>query len=340
MPKPSEATSNLVVLPRRTEAIEDGLSDAAMLEETRRVFRHQAQCVAALADQIDESYAKVVSTLLATPGHTVFFAMGKSGLVARKLSATFASTGTPSFFVHPSEAHHGDLGKVTQRDTAVLISCSGETREVLDLVPHLKRMGVPIVAMTGNPKSRLANQADLNLDVSVDREACPNNLAPPPSTLATMAMGDALAVSLIRLRDFRAVDFARFHPGGALGRRLTTRVRDAMRKTDLPVVTPTDTVGESLVKITEGRLGLVLVMNGERLVGLVTDGDLRRAMQRHSDLLSVSVAEIMTDNPVTIDEDCLLDVAVERMQQLKLKALVATDPRGRVSGVVEVFYDK
>ncbi len=339
MPKPSEATQKLIILPRRTDVIEEGLSDEAMLEETRLVFHHQARCVAALADQVGDSYTKVVSTLLATPGHTVFFAMGKSGLVARKLSATFASTGTPSFFVHPSEAHHGDLGKVTQRDTAVLISCSGETREVLDLVPHLQRMGIPIIAMTGNPTSTLANQADLNLNVSVDREACPNNLAPTTSTLATMAMGDALAVSLIRLRNFRADDFARFHPGGSLGRRLTTRVRDTMRKNDLPMVSPNDSVGESLVKITEGRLGLVLVMNGERLIGLVTDGDLRRAMQRHHNLLSVSVAEIMTDNPVTIDEDCLLTVAFERMQQLKLKALVATDNQGRVSGVVEVFVD-
>jgi len=340
MSKPDTVPRNLVVLPRRVEPPEE-LSDAALLDEARDVFRHQASTVAALAEQVDASFPKVISTLLHTPGHVVFFAMGKSGLVARKLAATFASTGTPSFFVHPSEAHHGDLGKVTQRDTAVLVSCSGETREVLNLVPHLRRIGVPVIAMTGKPESRLAQDADLNLDVSVDREACPNNLAPTNSTLATMAMGDALAVSLIRLRDFRADDFARFHPGGSLGRRLTTRVRDAMRATDLPMVAPTDTVGESLVKITEGRLGLVLVTNdGGRLVGIVTDGDLRRAMQRYPDLLGRPVADIMTDNPVTIDEDCLVDVALERMQGLKLKALVAVNAWGRVTGVVEVFDDK
>ena len=339
MPKLNEVTRNLVVVPRRTEPA-DALSEEGLIEEARQVFRHQASTVAALAQQLDASFPRVVSTILGTPGHTVFFAMGKSGLVARKLSATLASTGTPSFFVHPAEAHHGDLGRVTKRDTAILISCSGETREVLDLLPHLRRLGIPLIAMTGNPRSTLAQEADLNLDVSVDREACPNNLAPTNSTLATMAMGDALAVSLIRLRGFRADDFARFHPGGSLGRRLTTHVRDAMRANDLPMVSPTDKVGESLVKITEGRLGLVLVMAGEKLVGLITDGDLRRAMLRHEDLLTMPVSDIMTDNPVTIDEDCLLDTALERMQQLKLKALVAVDSRGRVTGVIEVFDDK
>lgn len=338
MPK-LEANRNLVVLPARPEPNDEPLSEQRLVEEARAVFARQAKAVAALGDRLDESFSKVVSTILSTPGHVVLFAMGKSGLVARKLAATFASTGTPSFFVHPAEAQHGDLGKVTERDTAILVSCSGETREVLELVPHLRRLGIPIIGMTGCPTSRLASEADLILDVSVDREACPHNLTPTTSTLATMAMGDALAVSLIHMRDFGPSDFARFHPGGSLGRRLTTRVKDAMRSTDLPVVDPNATVGESLVKITEGRLGLALVMSGERLIGLVTDGDLRRAMQRHSDLLSIAVSEIMTDNPVTIDENSMLEVARQRMRQLKLKALVAVNTRGRVTGIVEVFDD-
>lgn len=338
MPK-LEANRNLVVLPAREKPADEVLSGEAIVDDARAVFRRQAIAVAALADKIDDRFPKVVSTILATPGHVVMFAMGKSGLVARKLAATFASTGTPSFFVHPAEAQHGDLGKVTERDTAICVSCSGETREVLELIPHLRRLGIPIIAMTGNPMSKLALESDLHLDVGVDREACPHNLAPTNSTLATMAMGDALAVSLIRMRDFGPNDFARFHPGGSLGRRLNTRVRDAMRSTDLPVVGPAATVGETLVKITEGRLGLALVMAGERLIGLVTDGDLRRAMQRHSDLLTMPVSEIMTDNPVTIDEDCMLEVARQRMQQLKLKALVVVNPRGRVAGIVEVFDD-
>jgi arabinose-5-phosphate isomerase len=331
----------LVALPRSTpRPAEQEPSEQALAEEAREVFRHQASAIAALADRIDHRFAAAAETIFATPGHTIFFGIGKSGLIAQKLAATFASTGTPSFFVHAAEAHHGDLGMVTVRDAAVLLSCSGETRELVELVPHLRRIGVPIIAMVGSATSTLATLADVVLDVSVEREACPNNLAPTTSTLATMAMGDALAVALIRRRNFRTADFARFHPGGSLGRRLTTRVKDAMRTGDLPTVSPNDTVGQSLMTITEGRLGLVLVMSGARLVGLVTDGDLRRAMQRHPDLLTLPVREIMTLNPVTIDEDALLDTALNRMQQLKLKALVAVDRRGGVTGVVEVFDDK
>lgn len=334
------AKRDLVAVPREAVRTAESSAEGLLLDETRDVFRQQASAIAALADRIDERFARAVETILVTPGHTVFFGLGKSGLVAQKLAATFASTGTPSFFVHCTEAHHGDLGMVTEHDSAILVSCSGETREVIDLVPHLRRRGIPIIALVGRSGSTLAKRSDIAIDVSVDREACPNNLAPTTSSLATMAMGDALAVTLIRRRDFRAADFARFHPGGSLGRRLTTRVKDTMRTSDLPIVAPTDPVGKSLVTITEGRLGLVLVMSGERLVGLVTDGDLRRAMQRHRDLLSVPVSDIMTLNPVTIDDSTLLDVARQRMQQMKLKALVAVDTRGRVTGVVEVFDDK
>jgi arabinose-5-phosphate isomerase len=334
------ANRDLVAVPRERAGTTEPSTDETFLEETRDVFKQQASAIAALAGRIDDRFARAVDTILSTPGHTVFFGLGKSGLVAQKLAATFASTGTPSFFVHCTEAHHGDLGMITERDSAIVVSCSGETREAVELVPHLRRMGIPIIALVGRVGSTLEKEADIAIDVSVDREACPNNLAPTTSTLATMAMGHALAVTLIRRRDFRVADFARVHPGGSLGRRLTTRVADIMRTHDLPIVAPTDTVGQSLVTITEGRLGLVLVMAGERLVGLITDGDLRRAMQRHRDLLSMPVSEIMTLNPVTIDESTLLDVALQRMQQMKLKALVAVNARGRVTGVVEVFHDK
>jgi arabinose-5-phosphate isomerase len=201
-------------------------------------------------------------------------------------------------------------------------------------------MRIPTIALVGRPDSSLATSVDVALDVSVDREACPNNLAPTNSTLATLAMGDALAVCLIRMRGFGPSDFARFHPGGSLGRRLLGQVKDAMRTHDLPCVTPRQTVGESLMTMTEGRLGLVLVKSGERLVGLVTDGDLRRAMQRHEDLLSLPVSEIMTLNPVTIREDTPLASAHERMKKMELKALVAVNSRGRVTGVIEVFDEK
>jgi arabinose-5-phosphate isomerase len=310
------------------------------IEEARDVLRHQSGVIAELADRLDENFALTVEALHQTAGHVIVLGVGKSGLIGKKMASTFASTGTPSFFVNAAEAHHGDLGMITARDTALLISHSGETEEVVQLVPHLRRLGITIIALVGQQDSTLARSADVTLGVSVDREACPNNLAPTSSALAALAMGDALAVSLMRRRGFGSGDFARFHPGGTLGRRLLTQVKDVMRGNDLPIVAPTDTVGDSLVTITRGRLGLILVMHGDRLLGLVTDGDLRRAMQRHQDLLRLPVAEIMTRNPVTIDENTLLADAHQRMQAMKLKALVVVNHEGKVTGIVEVFDEK
>jgi arabinose-5-phosphate isomerase len=331
----NDPSRNVVTLVR-------GLSPAQdeVLAETREVIRRQAAAIAALEHRLGGSFSQAVEVILSTPGHVVIFGVGKSGLVGRKIAATLASTGTPAIAINAAEAHHGDLGMVTARDTALLISASGETHEVNSLLPHLRRMDIPMIALVGRMDSTLAGQVDIALDVSVEREVCPNNLAPTTSTLTAMAMGDALAVALIRRRGFGPSDFARFHPGGTLGRQLLGCVKDAMRTADLPIVAPTDTVGESLMTMTAGRLGLVLVMSGERLVGLVTDGDLRRAMQRHADLLSLPVSEIMTRNPVTIHEDTPLAAAHQRMQQMKLKALVVVSSRGRVSGVVEVFDEK
>ena len=311
-----------------------------VVNEAREVFFRQSSAIAELANRVDDSYVEVIEVLFRTRGHVVAFGIGKSGLIAQKIASTLASTGTPSFFVHSVEAYHGDLGMVTGRDTALLISYSGETEEVVRLLPHLRHLDIPIIGLVGRLNSTLGRAVDYSLDVSVDREVCPNNLAPTNSTLAALAMGDALAVSLIRRRGFQPRDFARFHPGGSLGKRLLTQVKHAMRNSDLPIVSPEDSVGDSLITITEGRLGLALVMQGERLVGLVTDGDLRRAMQRHSGLLSVPVCEIMTQNPVTICESTLLDEAHHRMKQMKLKALVAVDRHGKVTGVIEVFDER
>lgn len=308
-----------------------------IVEDARRVLQDQAATIAELAERVDGSFEDAVAMLLGTDGRVIVSGVGKSGQIGRKLASTLASTGTPSFFVNAAEAHHGDLGMITNRDTAILISNSGETDEVVSLIPHLRSMRVPVIAMVGRKDSTLARNADVVLDVSVDREVCPNNLAPTSSTLVTLALGDALAVALIRERGVTPRDFARYHPGGSLGRRLLIRVRDVMRSSKLPVVAPTDTVGESLITMTEGRLGLVLVMNGDRLVGLITDGDLRRAMTRSSGALNLRVSEIMTLNPVTIDEDTMLADAHQRMQSLKLKALVVLDGDGKVAGVVEVF---
>lgn len=329
----NEATRDELALRRKLRA-------RGLLEEARDVFRQQADAISALADRVGDAYANVVDILFGTTGHVVILGVGKSGLVGKKIAATLASTGTPSFFVHSAEALHGDLGMVTKRDAAIIISYSGETDEVVRLLPHLRELDIPLIGMVGDMDSTLAKGVHVALDVSVDGEVCPNNLAPTSSTLAAMAMGDAIAVSLMQRRRFQAADFAKFHPGGSLGRRLLTRVKDAMRQNALPIVTPHDTVGASLVTMTQGRLGLVLVMRQDRLVGIITDGDLRRAMQRHEDLLNMQVSQIMTLNPVTVHQDTLLDDAHLRMQAMKLKALVVVDDASKVVGVVEVFDEK
>jgi arabinose-5-phosphate isomerase len=308
-----------------------------LAQEARETLTEQSQCIAEMAARVDDSFGRAVGLMYSTPGHVVITGMGKSGNIGRKVAATLASTGTPSFFLHPAEAFHGDLGMITERDTLLLISYSGETEEVVRLLPHLLRMGTPIISLVGAMDSTLAKAADVAIDVSVAREACPNNLAPTNSTLAAMAMGDALAVSLMRARQFGADDFARLHPGGSLGRRLLTRVKDVMHRRELPVVAPTQTVRESLFTITRGRLGLALVLDHGVLLGIVTDGDLRRAMQRHDDVLEVPVAEIMSTHPVTIDENALLSEAEKLMRRRKIKALVVVNNQGLTTGLVEIF---
>ena len=265
--------------------------------------------------------------------------MGKSGLIGKKMAATFASTGTPSFFLHPAEAFHGDLGMVTKGDLIILISYSGETEEVIRLIPYLKQLDVTLISFVGKMESTLALHSDVALDVSVEREACPNNLAPTNSTLATLAMGDAWAVTLIRERDFRAHDFARFHPGGSLGRRLLTRVKDVMHGQALPAVGPDESVQDPLIVMTEGRLGMLLVMDGTELLGIVTDGDLRRALQKHGNLRDVKVSDIMSADPMTIYENAMVVDAEERMKAHKVKALVVLNDHNHVTGILEIFDD-
>lgn len=309
----------------------------SLLDEARKTFLLQSSVIADLARRIDGGYSRAIAIILSTNGHVVVSGMGKSGLIGRKIASTFSSTGTPSFFLHPADALHGDLGMIRPKDTLLLISYSGETEEVIRLIPHLRRLEVPIISLVGRMGSTLARHSDVVVEVSVDREVCPNNLAPTNSTLATLAMGDAMAASLVRERHFLPRDFALFHPGGRLGRRLFARVKDAMRRSALPRVSPGQSVRESLVTMTAGRLGLVLVMEGERLLGIVTDGDLRRALQRLDNILDVAVSEIMTPEPVTIHENTVLTEAEERMVSKKIKALVVLDDAGKVSGILEIF---
>lgn len=297
----------------------------------------QSEAVKSLSDRIGAEFQHAVELILACAGRVVICGMGKSGLIGKKLAATFASTGTPSFFLHPGEAFHGDLGMLKASDIVILISFSGETEEVIKLIPSFKAFGNRIIGMAGKANSSLARNSDVFLDVSVDREVCPNNLAPTTSTLATMAMGDAMAVSLIKARDFQSTDFARFHPGGSLGRRLLTRVRDVMR-TNLPKVEPVATVREALFTMTSGRMGLALVMDKGKLEGILTDGDLRRALLKDPYMMEKSVSEFMTRRPITIDAETNLADTEAFMLERKVRALVVTESEEAVvCGVVEIF---
>lgn len=296
----------------------------------------QAKAVSQLADRLNGDFECAVDLILGCKGRTVVCGMGKSGLIGQKMVATFASTGTPSFFLHPAEAFHGDLGMLKPVDVLVLISYSGETEELIKLIPSLKSFGNKIIAMTGNGTSTLAKHADIWLDISVEREVCPNNLAPTTSTLATMAMGDALAVALIEASQFKPMDFARYHPGGSLGRKLLTRVKDVMHS-PFPIVTRTTSFHDCLLVMTSSRLGLAIVMDDEELVGIVTDGDLRRALLENEGIIRETVAQFMTAKPHTIHEGAQLSEAESYMLDNKIRALAVINTGGKVVGVVEIF---
>ena len=304
-------------------------------------IREQASSLQNLALSLDDSFDRAVQTILAYSGHLVISGMGKSGLVGRKMAATFASTGTPSFFVHPAEAVHGDLGMIRPQNLVVLISNSGETQEVLNLLPSLKHFDNRIIAMVGRKDSTLGREADIVLTLPEEREICPYNLAPTTSTLLAMSLGDALAVTLMRLRGFQPDDFALYHPCGTLGRRLLCRVQDVMHKRterDFPIVAPPVSVQETIWVMTRGRMGLTLVMEDERLRGIITDGDLRRAMMNASfSIVNDTAEDIMHRDPVAIDEKALWSKAEQLMSRRKIKALVALNEEARVTGVVEIF---
>ena len=296
----------------------------------------QAQAVTQMADRLNGEFQSAVELLLGCKGRTVVCGMGKSGLIGQKMVATFASTGTPSFFLHPAEAFHGDLGMLKPIDVLILISYSGETDELIKLIPSLKSFGNKIIAMTGNGKSTLAKHADIWLDISVEREVCPNNLAPTTSTLATMAMGDALAVAIIEAIQFKPMDFARYHPGGSLGRKLLTRVSDVMHS-PAPIVSPATSFHDCLLVMTESRMGLTVVLDQGVLVGIVTDGDLRRALLQNQGVTGSNVDQFMTRNPHTIREESQLSEAEAYMIDNKIRALAVTNHANEIVGVVEIF---
>lgn len=315
-------------------------SDDGVLVRARDALATQAQALKDVAGRLDAQFCRAMQLVLGCRGRVVVCGVGKSGLIGQKLAATFSSTGTPAMFLHAAEACHGDLGMVTHADVVLMISNSGTTGEIVRLLPYFKEMGVGLLAMVGDASSPLARAADVVLDTSVDRETCPHNLVPTTSTLAALALGDALAVALMERREFSADDFARFHPGGALGRRLNDRVSDLMKSRELPFAFKSTTVREALLTMSAGRCGLVVVVDEARMpLGVITDGDLRRGLQAKPDLLNLTVSEVMTSPPVTVREDVSVHDAKERMHRLRIKALVVVDAQGAAVGVMDIFDD-
>ena len=305
------------------------------LQTAKETLDLYTQEIDRLKQRLSDEFNQAVELMLHCEGRVVVAGIGKSGLVGKKMVATFASTGTPSFFLHPTEAFHGDLGMLKPIDVVILISNSGETDDVNKLIPSLKNFGNKIIAITGNPHSTLGKYADVVLNIHVEREACPNNLAPTTSTLVTMALGDALAIALITARDFRAEDFARFHPGGSLGRKLLCRVRDVMNA-NVPVAEPTATFSECLSVMNEGRMGVAVIMQAGELCGIITDGDIRRTLAKFgAESLNKTAEQIMSRNPKTIADSTFLGKAEEMMKQLHIHSLIALDDEGKVSGLME-----
>jgi arabinose-5-phosphate isomerase len=309
--------------------------DTRIIERGRRVLALEAEALRAAESMLGAPFARAVRLLADCRGRVIVAGVGKSGLIGRKMAATFTSTGTPAMFLHPVESVHGDLGIVGPDDVAVLISKSGESDELLALIEALARLGVKMIAITAVSESRLARHADVTLDLHVREEACPHDLAPTTSTTVTLALGDALAVALLQEKGFRAEDFAKLHPGGALGRRLLTRVRDVMEGAQLPVLTRAATMREAVALLAERR-GIAIVMELDRVCGVVTAGDLTRLLERQQDVLSIPVAQVMTTAPRMAQEQELGSAVVHRMETHGIMAMPVTDDGGRLVGVVHL----
>ncbi|MDX8403895.1 MAG: KpsF/GutQ family sugar-phosphate isomerase [Mariprofundaceae bacterium] len=308
----------------------------AWLEKARKVLDTEIEGLSLQRDSLGIDFVEAVGAILELKGRLVVVGMGKSGIIARKIAATFASTGTPAFFVHAAEAQHGDLGMITSHDAVLALSHSGETDEVCGLLPTLKRLGATVIAITGNPDSTLGRYADITLEVPVTQEACPMNLAPTASTTAALALGDALAVVVLKQRGFREEDFARVHPAGSLGRKLM-RVSDVMHRGDeLPLVNLSASLREAIVSMSSHRFGIAGILDDSKLVGCLTDGDLRRVMESGSVDLDVGASELMHRNPVTIEADHLASEAIRMMEEHKVTVLFIADAAGTPTGIVHM----
>ncbi|EDP6589634.1 KpsF/GutQ family sugar-phosphate isomerase [Campylobacter jejuni] len=307
------------------------------LEIAKEVFEKEAQAILDLATNLDENFNQAVNLMLNTKGRCIVSGMGKSGHIGAKIAATLASTGTPSFFIHPGEALHGDLGMLTSEDVLIAISNSGETEEILKIISAIKKREIPLIVMCGKKNSTLVKQGDIFLNIAVEKEACPLQLAPMSSTTATLVMGDALAAALMKVRNFKPDDFALFHPGGSLGRKLLTKVKDLMVSSNLPIVHP-DTEFNDLVDVmTSGKLGLCVVLENEKLVGIITDGDLRRALKASDKpRFDFKAKEIMSINPKVVDADAMASEAEGIMLKHKIKEIIVGKEE-KVVGIIQLY---
>lgn len=314
------------------------MTNTDIIEVGRQCLHDEAEALLALIPRLDEAFSQAVEMIYNCRGKFVITGVGKSGHIGHKIAATLASTGTPSFFINPLDAYHGDLGMIQEGDLVMAISYSGMTEELLRFLPLLHRRGIPIIGMSSNPRSPLGRLSVCHLNISVEREADPLGLAPTSSTTATLAMGDALACALIKRRNFRETDFARYHPGGSLGKRLLSHVEDYMVSTDLPIVKPTDKVSDTIIEISRAKQGFAIVLEDGKLVGVVTDGDVRRAMQNYQErFFSLIVSDIMSRSPRTIDSQARLSDASEIMRHNSVHTLVVTTPDGNVVGLIDSF---
>ncbi len=314
------------------------MSKDQIIEAAKQCLRTEANALLHLADSIGDDFENAINMILKSRGKVIMTGIGKSGLIARKIAATLASTGTPSFFMHPTEAFHGDLGMISKEDIVLALSHSGETDDVLKIIPFIHSNGNTIISMSGNSDSTLAKHSDIHLCVGIKQEACILNLAPTTSTTSQLAMGDALAVTLMQMRNFTSVDFARLHPGGSLGRRLLMTVGNVMRSDSLPIVDPSCSAKDMIHAISRGGLGLIIVCEAERVIGIVTDGDIRRAMERcEAEFFQISAADVLTPNPKRITTEKRLIDAEKMMTRNKVNSLIVVDHSDRVVGVIQIY---
>ncbi len=309
-----------------------------VISVAKKCLQDEAEAILNLIPNLDDNFTKAIELIYESKGKLIVTGVGKSGHIGAKIASTLASTGTPAFFVNPLDAFHGDLGMFTEGDVVLAISNSGQTDELLRFIPLLTERKIPIVSMSGNPKSLLATYSTCHLNIAVQREACPLNLAPTSSTTATLAMGDAIACALMTVRRFKASDFAQFHPGGSLGRRLLARVKDYMITTDLPVVTRDCKISDALLKISSTKMGIAIVVEEGKILGVVTDGDIRRAMQFHQDIFfRLTVEEFMSTNPKTIQENAKLATAEKILREHNIHSLIVVNSEGALVGVIDTF---